>query len=307
MFHTPVALFIFNRPECTRQLFSVIAVLKPSRLFIIADGPRQNNPEDEQRCAETRAIFNEINWPCEVSRRYSELNMGCRNSIPSGLNWVFGQVEECIILEDDCVPDLSFFCYCSQLLDYYRSNEQIMTIGGHRSDGPNQTEGNSYFFSKYPNIWGWATWKRSWEKFDLSMTKWAELKSTSWLTEKLKEEKYVVYWTRIFDQMEKMNTWDYAWVFSSWLNNGLSIRSSVNMISNIGFGADATHTTQDKNQYHSQKTSAISFPLKHPSAVVVDPEDEKRIEWVTFSGMHERLLENARLKIAELRGRGLER
>jgi hypothetical protein len=160
MLQTPVVIFIFNRPHYTEQLVHALAVVRPARLFVIADGPR--NAKDIKLCEQTRAVIDHIDWPCTILKRYSTSNSGCRESIPNGLNWVFDQVDSCIILEDDCIPQPSFFHFCEELLSRYQYDERVMTIGGHRSDGPNELDSESYYFSKYPSVWGWATWKDRW-------------------------------------------------------------------------------------------------------------------------------------------------
>ena len=304
MFNTPVVLFVFNRPQCTQLLFAAISALQPSRLFIVADGPREHHPSDIELCARTRELFIEISWPCTVSKLYSKTNIGCRKSIPNGLSWVFQQVEECIILEDDCLPQPSFFPFCEELLERYRNEPRIMTIGGHRTDGPNEFNADSYFFSKYPNIWGWATWKHKWEKYDLMMSEWTLLRSGSWLQSILKNEQEVAYWQRMFDSMQKgLDTWDYALVFSSWLHGALSVRPKVNMITNIGFGNDATHT--DHNSALFASSTDIHFPLVHPKLIATEDSVEKRIDWVSFSGMDKRILEGLRSKIKQTREKEL--
>jgi glycosyltransferase involved in cell wall biosynthesis len=302
MSEIPIAVFIFNRPECTQELYEAIAELKPKTLFIIADGPREKNEEDLALCLSTRAIFNNIDWPCTLTRFYSEHNLGCRKSIPTGLDLVFQKVEECIILEDDCIPQQSFFSYCKELLSLYRDDHRIMCIGGHRSDGPNEFNKESYFFSKYPSIWGWATWKHKWEKYNLNMNNWNQLRNTSWLSTILKDKQAAVYWKRMYDEMQNgMDTWDYALIFSTWLNGLITIRPSVNMINNIGFGNNATHTKIKTNASSFPKAVDIQFPLIHPKEVSINDESENRIEWVSFSGMDKRILENARSLISSKR------
>jgi glycosyltransferase involved in cell wall biosynthesis len=300
MFKTPIVIFIFNRPDCTQSVFSSIAAIQPERLFIVADGPRDGNIDDEQLCAAARLVTENISWPCDVSRKYSTKNIGCRNSIPAGLNWVFEQVEECIILEDDCLPQVSFFQYCEELLARYKNDSKVMTIGGHRSDGPNEFDGDSYFFSKYPSIWGWATWKNKWLCYDLAMQKWDSLRGTSWLRDILKKEEAVAYWRRMFDKMQNgFDTWDYALVYSSWLHNFISIRPKVNMIANIGFNDSATHTKSEESVSAFQIAADLHFPLVHPLNIAVNESDDERIEWVSFSGMDKRILNNLREKVRQ--------
>jgi len=300
MFNTPIAIFIFNRPQCTEQLVKALSLVKPTRLFVIADGPR-NNFEIEL-CEQTRAVIENIDWPCTIIKRYATSNIGCRESIPNGLKYVFDQVDTCIILEDDCIPQPSFFPYCEELLYRYKYDERVMTIGGHRSDGPNELDTESYYFSKYPSIWGWATWKEKWAKYDLNMSQWADLKDSNWLDDVLNTTKAVAYWSRMFDYMKNgLDTWDYALTYSCWLHKGVSIRSRVNMISNIGFGQNATHTHQTDMADIYANSIDIKFPLNHPISLSIDKDIDDRIEWVSFSGMDERMLEIARSRINKLR------
>lgn len=304
MFNTPIAYFIFNRPELTRRTFEVIRRLQPATLFIIADGPRVSKPEDVSLVTAARNAVDNIDWDCRVTRIYAEQNQGGRYSITKGLDTVFSQVDECIILEDDCLPDLTFFEYCRSLLAHYRQEENIMTIGGYRCDGPDEFSGNSYFFSKYPVTWGWATWKRVWDKFDPDMKAWDVLRNTTWLQEILPDKSHENYWRRIFDKMRNgLDAWDYALAFMCWLNKGLSIRSKVNLVKNIGFGPDATHTTEVNEQISFRESTAMQFPLQHPSGIAVDEKDEERIEWVMYSGMTKRMMDAGRRRIQELKNR----
>jgi hypothetical protein len=302
MIKTPVVLFVFNRPSFAHQLFSVISRIKPPELFIFADGPRLNNYEDIALCKQTREVFKHINWPCKVERVYSKSNIGCRECIPRGLNQVFDSVKECIILEDDCIPQPSFFEFCEILLEKYRYNPKVMTIGGHRSDGPNEFLSNSYFFSKYPSIWGWATWRDRWQKYDLLMPEWSQLRNTNWLNNIFSSNHEVAYWHRYFDKVQDgLDMWDYALFFTCWLNEGLSIRPKVNMISNIGFGSDATHTKSEEHLNIFSKPTNITFPLVHPTNIEIDEEADKRIEWVNFSGQNLRVLKMIKLAIDKKR------
>jgi hypothetical protein len=302
MFQTPLVLFIFNRPICTQRVINVLSKIRPNKLFVIADGPRSKIDSDVELCMSTRKIIDTIDWECDIIKKYADVNMGCRYRIPSGLDFVFSHVEECIILEDDCLPDLSFFKFCEELLDKYRENETIMTISGHRSDGPNEFKTESYFFSKYPNIWGWATWRNRWEKNDLEMKRWPILRNNSWLSTILKSKEAQVYWVRLFDSMlNNLDTWDYAWVYTNWLYNGLTIRPKVNMITNIGLGNKSSRMS--KYQYESKFAEAqeMKFPLIHPTRIEIDQYADNRIEWVSFSGMDKRMLEVVRSRINKSR------
>ena len=265
---SPVAFIIFNRPETTQRVFEAIRGAQPSRLFIIADGPREDHPQDEEKCAAARAITERVDWKCDVSTNFADINMGCKNRISSGLDWVFNQVDQTIILEDDCLPHPTFFRFCQELLDRYKYDNRIMMISGDNYQfGRNKTE-YSYYFSRYTHIWGWATWKRAWDFFDVNMELWPALRDSDWLEGIFDEERSVKFWLNIFDSLYDGNidTWDYPWMMSCWIQNGLSILPSLNMVSNIGFGFDATNTIS-MTDYANIKAYSADLPLKHPPLV----------------------------------------
>lgn len=268
---TPVALIIFNRPDSTETVFKAIAQARPKKLLVIADGPR--SPEEVEKCQKARAVIERVDWDCEVLTNFSEKNLGCRCRVASGLDWVFSEVEEAIILEDDCLPAPSFFYFCETLLEHYRHDERIMLISGNNFQfGQSRTE-YSYYFSKYTHIWGWASWRRAWQYFDLSMTTWPEFKKTGmmkFVCEDLYEHKY---WTKIFDQVFEgtINTaWSYQWLYSCWSQSGLSILPNTNLVSNIGFGSDATNTFGDSRQ--ARLPVSDIWNINHPRFLVKHKE-----------------------------------
>lgn len=266
---TPVALIVFNRPEQTRRVFAAVADVCPSHLLVIADGPRSHRPGESESCAEVRRIVSMVDWPCKVDTNFAEANMGCRGRVISGLNWVFSLVEEAIILEDDCLPDQSFFQYCAELLERYRENRQIGLIGGFNYEGSFRYQ-YSYYFSSLAPIWGWATWRRSWEQYDERMEGWPEARRSGLLERLFPNKEVVAYWERAFDRMYEgigPNTWDYQWVYTSWSRNWLNILPATNLIQNIGFGQDATHTRKSDPLAHIRSDS-MEFPLRHPPTIV---------------------------------------
>ena len=241
---TAVAFIVFNRPEVTRRVLARIRDARPPTLFVIADGPRAGKPGEVERCAEVRAIIDELtDWPCEVRRNYSEVNLGCGRRVSSGLDWVFEHVEEAIILEDDCLPDTSFFPFCEELLARYRYDERVAQIAGCSFLPANESSGGSYFFSRYPHCWGWATWRRAWANYDDAMTVWRTKAESSWVNGPERErERYA--WKRAFDGVVRgtVDSWAYRWTAALWGRGGLSANSRVNLISNLGFSDEATHT-----------------------------------------------------------------
>ena len=267
---TPVAFIIFNRPEPTRRVFEQIRAARPPKLLIVADGPRTYRAGEVEKCAETRAIVEGVDWPCEVETEMSAVNLGCRRRVVSGIDWVFSRVSEAIILEDDCLPHPSFFRFCSELLHRYRDDPRIGMIAGARLHPLDPHVEASYFFSKYASIWGWATWRRAWSRYDAAAVNWPELYGSG-AFRALTSPGERTHWERAFEAVHgsRIDTWDYQWVLTCWCESMLSVVPRGNLISNIGFGSDATHTTQ-AGRYASLATCATSFPLVHPRLILAD-------------------------------------
>ena len=260
---SPIALIIFNRPELTQIIFDKIAQVKPSKLFVVADGPRPDRAGEENRCFQAREIINQVNWDCEVFKNYSDENLGCKSRVSSGLDWVFEAVPEVIILEDDCNPSLDFFWFCDELLEKYRDDERISIISGCNFQMKNNLEDSSYYFSRLTHIWGWASWRRTWRYYDVSASSWPEFRNYLLTTKISMSEKK--FWLEKFQSTYDglIDTWDYQLVLAMWAQHKLSIIPNVNLISNIGFGADATHTSS-VNIFSNMSSGQLSFPLKHP-------------------------------------------
>jgi len=269
---TPVAFLIFNRPDTTARVFEAIRQAKPPQLLVVADGPRPDRADDIEKCKAARAIIEGVDWDCEVLTNYSDLNLGCKNRVSSGLDWVFDTVEQAIILEDDCLPHPSFFRFCQDLLDYYRNDQRIMAISGDNFQfGRKRTE-YSYYFSRYNHVWGWATWRRAWQYYDVKMRLWQEIRDGNWLESILVESQAVKYWTKIFQTSydAKIDAWGYPWTFACWIQNGLTILPNVNLVSNIGFREDATHTIGSKSRVANLPVKEMNFPLKQPPFLIRD-------------------------------------
>lgn len=270
-FDVPVALFNFNRPQMTRQVFEVVRQIKPRKLLLVADGPRESRPDDVRLCAEVRAVLNEIDWDCEVSRNFSDINLGSFKRNSSGLNWVFDTVEEAIILEDDCIPALSFFPYCEELLERYRDDSRVGVISGNNFVPPRGKQSDaSYFFSTYALTWGWASWRRVWKQVDLSMSWWESDTGEKLLSTVYPQPREWQYWYRIYEDIHngyKKNAWDYQIILSSILHSQLCAVPSVNLISNVGHGKDATNCFDESSPLANLPCGDLAFPLKHPVAV----------------------------------------
>lgn len=265
---TAIALIIFNRPAYTQTVLQAISAVRPSLLFVLGDGPRAHSSADVEACEQVRKLIDAIDWPCEVLKNYSSVNTGPRERVISGLNWVFSLVDEAIILDDDCVPNPSFFAFCEELLARFRGDSRVGMISGTNFvEGSTTIDYNySYYFSRISHIWGWATWRTSWQKFDPQLRLWPEVQAANLLSEVLEPPGAVRYWSRIFDKAyrrEGPDSWDYPWFFSNLISNSLSIVPRVNLVTNIGFGPDATNTV-DADFAQRLESAEMEFPLKHP-------------------------------------------
>jgi hypothetical protein len=281
---TPVAFLIFNRPNTTEKVFEAIRQAKPPKLLVVADGPRQDRPEDVEKCKAARAIIEGVDWDCEVLTNYSDINLGCKNRVSSGLNWVFDTVEEAIILEDDCVADPTFFQFCEELLNYYRFDQRIMVISGNNFQFGKKRTDYSYYFSRYNHCWGWATWRRAWRYYDGTMKNWPEVRDSTWLTAILENSQTIKYWTKVFQSTydNKNDTWDYRWTFSCWIQNGLTILPNHNLVSNIGFDQGATHTQTKNSRLANIPVQEMIFPLRHPPFMLRDVFSDKFTHNIVF-------------------------
>lgn len=264
-FNTPILFLIFNRLDTTAKVFAEIKKIKPKYLFIAADGPRENKKGEKEKCEEVRKIvLDNIDWDCEVKTLFREKNLGCKYAVSSAIDWFFKNEEQGIILEDDCLPDLSFFGFCEELLKKYKNNKKIMMISGNNFQFGIKRGDSDYYFSKYNHIWGWATWKRAWLKYDLKMLGYPNFKKDEKIKSIWNNKKIQNYWLYIFDEVynNKINTWDYQWTYAIWNNNGLCILPNINLVSNIGFGKGASHT-KIYDKFSNIKTGKIKN-ISHP-------------------------------------------
>ena len=268
MIETPVAYIVFNRPRHTEQTFAVLRQQRPSRLFIIADGPRPGHPTDTERCQAVRAIVEQVDWPCEVHRNYAVTNLGLKRRVSSGLDWVFDQVERAIVLEDDCVAHPDFFRFCDTLLDRYANDERVAVITGNNFQDGQRRGRASYYFSKYNHCWGWATWRRSWRHYDGELTFWPEWRDSRDWRRKTPDADERRYWAGIFDCVRagKIDSWAYPWTASVWYQGGLTATPNVNLVSNIGFGADSTHTASPDSPLANIAAHSLGL-IEHPNGV----------------------------------------
>jgi hypothetical protein len=273
MFNTPILFLIFNRPDTTKKVFNEIRKIKPKRLFVAADGFREGKDGEKELCELTRKlVIDTIDWECEVKTQFRDANLGCGLGPCTAINWFFEHVEEGIILEDDCVPDPSFFNYCELLLERYRNNEKIMSISGDNFQNGVRRGDGSYYFSNIFHGWGWATWKRAWSLNDFYMKKWPEFKTQGLLEICNNDIQKYNYWNLILDSTYtktiNADPWDYQFLFSIWYHKGINIHPNMNLVSNIGFGNGATHTHEVDHIMSNCKV--FKYEDKIPSKIEVD-------------------------------------
>jgi len=297
---TPVAFLVFNRPETTARVFAAIREARPQQLLVVADGPRPERPDDLQKCAEVRRIVEQVDWPCEVFRNYSEINLGCKHRPISGFDWVFDIVEEAIVLEDDCLPDPTFFRFCQDLLQFYRNDERVMMICGTNLLGSwKEYQPQSYHFTHYDWVWGWASWRRAWRHNDANISLWGDQETKDRIKNILKSDKYYKLRAMTFElaYRNKVVAWDYQWACSRLIQRSLAIAPSVNLVANLGYGIDATHTIVLDEELSSIATGKATFPLLHNNSFIPDMEyDLKIVDMLTKkNSLFERIVRFCRL------------
>ena len=282
---TPAILFIvYKRPMQTRLVFEEIRKAKPKKLFIAGDGPKKGNQDDFNKVEEVRNIFDTIDWDCDLKTLFFSENQGSKVTESSAIDFFFSNVDEGIILEDDCLPNESFFKFCATLLEKYRDNQRIMHIGGNNFLPESSGTGPSYYFSVHAHGWGWATWKRAWKNYDVAMLDFPNFKKSRPREGLFADYKMRKYYLEIFDKVHRglVDCWDYQWSFAISKANGLAIVPSVNLVTNIGFGIDGTYCTDESHPASNIKTKIIEN-IKHPESIEINYDADK---FVFYKYMH---------------------
>lgn len=271
----PVLLVAFNRPEKTQRVFEAVRAAAPRRLYLAVDGPRPDVPSDVDRCERTRQVLDDVTWPCEVKRLYQTTNLGCKRGVSAAIDWFLAHEESGIILEDDCIPAADFFPFCAELLDRYRDTPEVMIIGGHNPLGRWDSANASYVFSRTAPIWGWATWRRAWERFDPAMSRWGEPEARALVRSRMPLAEYRVT-SQKFDSVYegRVDSWGFGWALAILINRGVSIMPARNLVTNIGFDSEATHTRRPSRREGAVPTYSMERPLLHPPSTTPDDRFE---------------------------------
>lgn len=269
----PILMLVFNRPEETQRVFDAVKAARPARLYVAADGPRNHRPTDMDLSNRTRAVVSQVDWPCEVRTLFRSQNLGCGPAVSSAISWFFEQEEMGIILEDDCLPSEDFFRFCREMLLHYKNDERIMQICGSNFQRGIKRGDGSYYFSMFSFIWGWATWRRAWEKYDFELNHIetaAELNLDYYTTHRALKR----YWRQIFLYSKKkaFNTWDYQWGLTILKHKGLCAVPNMNLVTNIGNTDNSTHGSADDTSWTVNQPTASLGVLKHLSNVSVNQE-----------------------------------
>lgn len=273
--NTAVLFLVFNRPDVTSRCFAAIRAARPTRLYVAADGPRAGKENEVELCERTRSIATGVDWPCEVKTLFRSENLGCARAVSGAIDWFFSAEPEGIIMEDDCLASPDWFRFAEEMLNRYREDTRVMCISANHFHGESHVPECSYFFSRYNHCWGWASWRRAWVMYDSEMDAWPSLRDTRWLRAiGYGSRSFAAYWTLIFDCVRagKINSWAYRWTFSCWAQNGLTVLPGRNLVRNIGFGEEATHTGAGNRLEDLMALESMDFPVRHPLRVLPDWE-----------------------------------
>lgn len=270
----PILIIVFNRPKLTQQVLDVIAKIKPHKLYIAADGPRINHATDADNCKQTRALFEDFSWDCTILKRFQTQNLGCKLAVSSAINWFFNHEEAGIILEDDCLPHIRFFDFVHQMLNRYEFNNQVMHIAGSNLLMGKKTKNQQdYYYSRYPNIWGWATWRRAWLNYEVdlspAMKKLEKTNIRQLMPDYWQALTLVNYLKKV--HLGKINTWDYQWMYTVLANKGFAVIPTENLVINLGFNMDSTHQWEQDAVF--KKVTYGNPPLEWHAKNQVNPNN----------------------------------
>jgi hypothetical protein len=283
--NTAVLFLVFNRPDTTARVFETIRRAKPPRLYVAVDGPRVERKGEAERVAKVRDIATAVDWPCELKTLFREKNLGCKYAVSGAITWFFEEEEQGIILEDDCLPHPDFFPFCELLLQRYRDDERVSVVTGDNFQNGRRRGDGSYYFSRYNHVWGWASWRRAWKWYNNDLSFWPEWKVSDDWTRMVPDKVERRYWAKIYDRMyaKLIDSWAYPWTASVWYHGGLTATPNVNLVSNIGFGPDSTHTASADSPLAAMAMAGLG-EMVHPSRITQDTEADRFVFDHAFGG-----------------------
>lgn len=288
MTDVPILMVIFNRPEKTRQVIEALSLVKPTRLFVAADGPRTERQEDAGKCRLAREMVTDIDWPCDLQTRFLDQNEGCDSVIADAIGWFFERVEYGIILEDDCVPHPHLFPFCEELFQRYADDQRVMQISGF---APYAGRDHPYDYHFSPNFrcWGWGTWSRAWDYFSSSLEQYSELVADeslkTYFTDYTQRRAIYLKFLQFKNSDSRSRNWDFLWNLACYAQNGLCIVPEANLVLNIGFDAEGTQTLQANPVFSDRATHPIQFPLRHPPFMYPDRVPERGLSRARFGSL----------------------
>lgn len=283
----PLLFVVFNKLNETKKVFNAIQLYKPKQFFIAADGPRNGVVGEAEQCNAVRKWVTEnVDWNCEVFTLFKDENAGCGQAPSQAISWFFEHVKEGIILEDDCLPNKSFFTFCETLLTKYRDDTRVSAISGNNFLGNQNIDfGADYYYSVFPSSWGWATWRRAWQEFEFTIESWNYLNQKRLLNYIFNERTYQLWWKNQFDFMHThhpQDMWDFQFHYLSMKNNQLAVIPRVNLVSNIGHGVQGTHFNDPTSHIANLPTFELAFPLRHPTVFARNYEADVHSQKLLF-------------------------
>lgn len=276
----PVLLTIFNRPAKTRAVIENLRQIKPKQLFVSADGPRPDQPQDVEKCRLARQEVTSVDWKCDIKTRFLDDNMGCDPAVSSAIDWFFKNVDCGIILEDDCIIHPDFFAFCGELFVRYSEDERLMQISSLSPYAPREHPYDYHFSGVFRCGGGWATWRRAWRHYTSDMNRYGSEEALAILNIYYRDHAKFLQQYRKFLEFRKglFNNWDFQWNMACYAQNGLGIVPEKNLMQNIGFDEESTHTRQMNPVFDNLQVQALRFPLRHPPFVYADAKPERSLE-----------------------------
>lgn len=302
---TPILFIVYNRPDLTARVFEKIKEIKPEVFYVAADGPRKTREGENEKCETVRKlILDGVDWPCDLQLKFSDENFGCGKAVSSALIWFFKNVGEGIVLEDDTLPDPSFFSFCTELLAQYRNDESVRMIGGNNFQNGKAWGDGSYYFSEYTHSWGFASWWRAWKDYDFTLSDMNDSSFEELLEKRFSNLEEKNYWRNIYKNFRSghYDTWDFQFLFKMWEKNGKCIIPNKNLVSNIGFGNNATHTTNINDPASKKSLQQIS-KIIHPTTRDISKKADRFFftSYLKGENVFQRKIKNAMKKFFKIK------